>query len=381
MIPLSVPFLSGNESKYVSECINSGWISSSGSYVNIFEKKVASYVGAKYGVACMNGTVGLQISLIISGIKKSDYVLVPNLTFVASLNAIKYTGAEPILIDANQNNWQIDLDILETFLNTKTSQKNFDGKKYCVLNEDQRIIKCLMPVHVLGNMCDMQRLILIAKEHNLLVIEDSTEALGSYFKNKHAGTFGKIGVFSFNGNKIISTGGGGVMVTDDYKLAEKAKHLTTQAKISKTEYIHDEVGYNYRLVNILAAVGVAQMENFSDILIRKKNIDSFYRNKLNGLGDISFQSIESNVKNNCWLFTFKTNKSKDLINHLNSNAIEARPFWMPMNQLSMFENYTYLTKNNVSNSLYETCISVPCSSGISNNELEMVFSQIKNFYK
>ena len=215
MIPLSVPFINGNESKYVKNCLDTGWISSAGSYVETFEEKVASYVGTKYAVACMNGTVGLQISLIVSGIQESDYVLVPNLTFVASLNAIKHTGADPILIDVNQSNWQIDLNVLENFLKTNTTQKFINKTKFCVLNEDGRIIKCVMPVHVLGNMCDMEHLKSIAKNYSLLIIEDSTEALGSFFNQRHAGTFGNLGVFSFNGNKIISTGGGGLIITND----------------------------------------------------------------------------------------------------------------------------------------------------------------------
>jgi perosamine synthetase len=381
MIPLSMPFINGNESKYVKNCLDTGWISSAGSYVEMFEEKVASYVGTKYAVACMNGTVGLQISLIVSGIQKSDYVLVPNLTFVASLNAIKHTGADPILIDVDQSNWQIDLNVLENFLKTKTSLKIINKTKFCVLDEDGRIIKCVMPVHVLGNMCDMEHLKSIAKKYSLLIIEDSTEALGSFFNQRHAGTFGNLGVFSFNGNKIISTGGGGLIITNDYELAKNAKHLTTQAKISKMEYIHDEVGYNYRLVNILAAVGVAQMEQLSNILVRKKKIDSFYKKKLNGLGDINFQSISSNVNNNCWLFTFRTNKMRSLLKHLNDNGIESRPFWMPMNQLQMFKNCIYVNKSDTSGSLYETCISIPCSAGISIEQMELVYNQINNFYK
>ena len=237
-----------------------------------------------------------------------------------------------------------------------------------------------MPVHVLGNMGDMDKLQELATIYHLVIIEDSTEALGSYYKGKHAGTFGKFGVFSFNGNKIISTGGGGVIVTDDEEFAKKAKHLTTQAKVSAMEYIHDEIGYNYRLVNVLAAIGVAQMEKFPTLLENKHKMDQFYRSELQGVGDIEFQMVDTNVNANCWLFTFKTSKMRALLDYLNANEVQSRPFWMPMNQLKMFENDLYITDNNNSNKVYESSISIPSSAGISQSELETVVKTIKEFY-
>lgn len=379
MIPLSVPYIKGNEFKYVKDCLDSGWISSSGSYVNDFEDCIKSYTGSKYAVACMNGTVGLHISLVALKVSANDYVIVPNLTFVASLNAIKHAGAEPIMIDVDEKNWQIDLDLLEEFLIKKTSQKIIDGEKRCVLNDDGKQIKCIMPVHVLGNMCEMDRLLKIAYNYNLFLIEDSTEALGSFYKNKHAGTFGKLGVFSFNGNKIISTGGGGMVITDDKDLAKKIKHLTTQAKIKNDEYVHDQIGYNYRLVNVLSAIGLAQMEYFDEILMNKKKIDSFYRNKLASSNNIKFQDISQNVSNNCWLFTFRIKKMRILLKYLNENGIQSRPFWMPMNQLTMFSNNIYFSKKNISNHLYETCISIPSSPNLSNKDLNFINKKISNF--
>ena len=215
MIPLSVPKIEGNESKYVLDCLNTGWISSAGSYVNQFEDMVAKYAGAKYGVACMNGTVGLHIAQVLLDITKDDHVIAPNITFIATLNAIKYTGAQPILIDVDINNWQMDLGLLEQYLEQNTEFKTTKSGTYCFDTSTNKRVRAIMPVHVLGNIGDMDRLLAIAKKYHLDIIEDSTEALGATFKNKHAGTFGKIGVFSFNGNKIISTGGGGVIVTDD----------------------------------------------------------------------------------------------------------------------------------------------------------------------
>ena len=381
MIPLSVPLLNGNEWSYVKDCLDTGWISSAGEYVNRFEQDVANYVGAKYGVACMNGTVGLHIAQILLGIGDGDHVLVPNITFIATLNAINYSGAEPILVDVCPNSWQMDLDLLESWLHEHTEFITEKNGTSTVYRTSGKVIKAIMPVHVLGNIGDVNRLQKIAKEFNLYIIEDSTEALGSYFKGQHAGTFGQIGVFSFNGNKIISTGGGGVIVTDDEELAKRAKHLTTQAKISAMEYIHDEIGYNYRLVNVLAAIGVAQMEQFPEILKKKHFMDEFYRKNLKGVGDIEFQEVSSEVEHNCWLFTFKTNRMRDLLIYLNDNGVQSRPFWMPMNQLQMFTNCTYVSKVDNSSEIYDTCISIPSSAGISIDELETVVKKIKEFYQ
>jgi perosamine synthetase len=381
MIPLSVPKIEGNESKYVLDCLNTGWISSAGSYVNQFEDMVAKYAGAKYGVACMNGTVGLHIAQVLLGITKDDHVIAPNITFIATLNAIKYTGAQPILIDVDINNWQMDLGLLEQYLEQNTEFKTTKSGTYCFDTTTNKRVRAIMPVHVLGNIGDMDRLLAIAKKYHLDIIEDSTEALGTTFKNKHAGTFGKIGVFSFNGNKIISTGGGGVIVTDDQAIAKKARHLTTQAKISAMDYIHDEIGYNYRLVNVLAAIGVAQMETFNATLQSKASMDRFYRKHLNNVGDIKFQEIPEGTHPNGWLFTFRTSKMRQLLAYLNSNGVQARPFWMPMNQLEMFKKDIYITNANVSATVYETSISIPSSSGITNKQLQTVVETIKAFYK
>ena len=381
MIPLSVPKIEGNESKYVLDCLNTGWISSAGSYVNQFEDMVAKYAGAKYGVACMNGTVGLHIAQVLLGITKDDHVIAPNITFIATLNAIKYTGAQPILIDVDINNWQMDLGLLEQYLEQNTEFKTTKSGTYCFDTTTNKRVRAIMPVHVLGNIGNMDRLLSISKKYHLDIIEDSTEALGATFKNKHAGTFGKIGVFSFNGNKIISTGGGGVIVTDDQAIAKKARHLTTQAKISAMDYIHDEIGYNYRLVNVLAAIGVAQMETFNTTLQSKASMDRFYRKHLNNIGDIKFQQIPDGTHPNGWLFTFRTSKMRQLLAYLNSNGVQARPFWMPMNQLEMFKKDIYITNANVSANVYETSISIPSSSGITNKQLQTVVETIKAFYK
>jgi perosamine synthetase len=274
----------------------------------------------------------------------------------------------------------MDLNLLENFLEENVVIREFQGVLQSYHKPTNKRIKAIMPVHVLGNMGEMNKLMEIASKFHLDIIEDSTEALGSYFQKKHAGSFGKFGVFSFNGNKIISTGGGGVIVTNDEELAKKAKHLTTQAKVSSMEYIHDEIGYNYRLVNVLAAIGVAQMEEFPTLLESKRKMDHFYRTQLNGVGDIVFQEVSDVVDANCWLFTFKTKYMRQLLIFLNDNGVQSRPFWMPMNQLEMFKNDIFISNDNQSEQVYASSISIPSSAGISLEEMQTVVSKIKLFY-
>ena len=376
MLLLSAPNISGNEWKYIKDCLDTGWVSSVGAYVEKFEKMTAEFAGAKYAIATSSGTTALHICLILNGIESGDYVIAPNLTFVASINAIKYTNADPILIDADEHTWQMDLDLLEKFLAEETEIKN--GKS--IYKKDGRKIKAIMPVHVLGNMCDMDRLLAISKKYNLVVVEDSTEALGSYYKDKHAGTFGLLGTFSYNGNKIITTGGGGMIITDDEALAKKAKHLTTQAKSDPFEYMHDEIGYNYRLVNTAAAMGVGQMELLPQFLKRKQEIISFYKKGLEGVGDISFQKISKDVSPNWWMPTLMTERQKDVLNILNDNKMQSRPFWVPMNKLPMFKSNIYFTNDDRCDYIYKKCLSIPCSTNISDDQLASVVAKIKKVF-
>ncbi|MCX6319780.1 MAG: LegC family aminotransferase [Bacteroidetes bacterium] len=372
-IPLSVPNIAGNEWKYVKDCLDTGWISSVGSYVTQFEEMVAAFAGAKYGVAAVNGTAALHIALLLSGVKQGDYVILPNLTFVASANSIKYLNAEPLLIDADPSLWQMDLDLLEQFLEDETDIKNGD----LIYIKDGRRIGAIMPVHILGNMCDMDRFLSIVQKYPLPIVEDATEALGTTYKGKSAGTFSPLAAFSFNGNKIISTGGGGVIVTDDEALAKHAKHLTTTAKASADEYYHDEVGYNYRLVNVLAAIGVGQMELLPSFIARKKECVAYYKKELTGVGDIRFQQELPDVHTNGWLFTIQTDKQQQLLDHLNANKILSRRFWMPMNKLPMYKDCVYIQQKDNSDYIYNTCLSIPSSTSITDEELAIVVQEIK----
>lgn len=376
MVLLSGPNISGNEWKYVKECLDTGWVSSVGSFVDQFEKMAAEFAGTRYAVATSSGTTALHICLILQNIGAGDYVIAPNITFIATCNSIKYTGAEPILMDTDPETWQMDLDLLEKFLAEETEQK--EGQTF--YKKDGKRIPAIMPVHVLGNMCDMDRLLQLAEKYHLIVIEDSTEALGSYYKSRHAGSFGLLGTFSYNGNKIITTGGGGMIVTNDEALAKKAKHLTTQAKSDSFEYIHDEIGYNYRLVNVAAAMGVAQMEQLPAFIKRKKEIIAFYKNALEGIGDISFQKVMEHVNPNWWMPTIKTEKQRELLKKLNDNKLQSRPFWVPMNQLKMFRDNTYFHVNDCSDFVYKHCLSMPCSTNITDQEMEMVVKTIKSAF-
>ncbi len=376
MIPLSVPHLAGNEWRYVKDCLDTNWISSAGAYVNQFEEMLATFTGSHHAVACMNGTAALHVAMRVAGVRPGDYVIAPNLTFVATCNAITYTGAEPLLLDVDPDTWQLDLDLLESVLAERCELRD----KELIFTQDGRRIAGIMPVHVLGNMCDMERLVRLADQYGIPVVEDSTEALGSTLNGRHAGTFGRFGTSSFNGNKTISTGGGGMVFAQNAADAARLKHLTTTAKTDPLDYFHDEVGFNYRLVNILAALGVAQLEQLPDFLRAKQETDAYYRSQLNGIGDITFQQISPGVRPNNWLFTFRTAAMRALLTYLNQAGVQSRPFWTPMHELPMYAHCPYLSLHQRSRQIHATAISIPSSSGITQAERETVVMTIKKFY-
>ena len=377
MIPLSLPNLSGKEWEYVKECLDTGWISSAGSFVDRFEIEFAQYIGVESSVSVVNGTSALHVSLQLLGVKENDLVIMPNVTFVASANAISYLGASPLLIDIDESSWQMDLDLLESFLSTEC---NLDKTDKIVHKETGRNISALMIVHVQGNICDMDRLLAICNDYNLPVLEDAAEALGTMYKGQYAGTLGDIGCFSFNGNKIMSTGGGGMIVSHNSEQLKKAKHLTTTAKRDALTYFHDEIGYNYRMVNVLAALGVAQLEQLDAFIESKIKTASYYRKNLEGVGDIGFQSIQDGVVSNEWLFTITTSSMKELLEYLNNNGVMSRPFWIPMNQLPMYSKNLYINCNDISARVHDMALSIPCSTNITENDLQLVVSKIKNFF-
>ena len=377
MIPLSLPNLKGKEWQYVQQCLDTGWISTAGSFVDRFESEFASYLGLDGAVSVVNGTAALHISLQLLGVQRNDFVIMPNVTFVASANAISYTGAEPILIDIDQTSWQMDLDILETFLENHCEKNSLNE---LIHKETNRKIAALMIVHVQGNICDMDRLLRMCKKHALAVIEDAAEALGAKHNGAYAGTLGDVGCFSFNGNKIMSTGGGGMIVSHNKNYIDHAKHLSTTAKRDPLTYFHDEIGYNYRLVNVLAAIGVAQLEQLDGFIESKIATAAYYRQHLSGVGDIKFQHIQNNVVSNEWLFTIMTESMSDLLVYLNNNGVMSRPFWIPMDQLPMYEKCIYINENDVSREVHSRALSLPCSTGISEENLAEVVGKVCDFF-
>lgn len=376
MLLLSAPNLQGNEWKYVKECLDTGWISSAGSYVDAFEKAVARQTGTRYAVATSSGTAALHVALQLAGVQEGDYVILPNITFVASANSIRYLGADPLLIDIDPDNWQMDLNLLESYL-AKATEKRQDGLYHL---PDGRRIAAIMPVHVFGHIGNMHRLQYLAKAYDLTIVEDATEAMGSFFGQKHSGSFGLMGCFSFNGNKIITCGGGGMITTNNEQLALRAKHLTTQAKANPMTYYHDEVGYNYRLANVAAAIGLAQLEQLNKFVKRKREIAAFYMQHLKEIGDIGFQTVLEDSRPNWWLFSITTERQSLVLQKLNAAKMQSRPLWVPMNRLPMYAKLPYVQEHDHSAFLHRRCLSIPCSTYISDSDLERVVAEIKRCF-
>lgn len=331
-IPLSSPSIEGNEWEYVKKCLDTEWISSAGQYVNAFEEKVADYTGSKYAIACVNGTSAIQVSLRMLGVSPGDEVIVPTLTFIAPINAVYYNHAKPVFMDCDKY-YNINIEKTISFIQKETFFK--DGHTYNKLSKNK--ISAIIPVHVWGNAVWLDELLNICEERNIAILEDASESLGTYYtkgsnKDKHAGTIGRVGCVSFNGNKIISTGGGGMIITDDYNLANKAKYLTTQAKDDPVKYIHNEVGYNFRLSNIQAAIGVAQLEKLPEFLKRKRETNKFYQRNLFKMDGIKIAETPDYAHNNCWLNILQISDYKDisienLMERFTRNGIETRPVW------------------------------------------------------
>lgn len=335
-IPLHEPRFIGNEKKYLNDCIDSTFVSSVGAYVERFEKEFAHYVGSKYAIATVNGTAALHVSLLLADVQAEDEVITQPLTFVATLNAITYIDAKPVFIDVDRDTLGLSPKVLEEFLTEHCDL--IDGR--CINKKTKKCIKACVPMHTFGHPCRIDEIKRICDAWHITLVEDSAESLGSFYKGRHTGTFGKLGAFSFNGNKIITSGGGGVIVTDDESLAKRAKHLTTTAKVPhKWEYTHDTIGYNYRMPNLNAALLVAQMENLDSFLENKRELatlyDAFF--KENG---IAFIHEPSEASSNYWLqaVILKDAKERDMfLDYTNSNGVMTRPIWTLMNKLEMFK--------------------------------------------
>ena len=335
-IPLHEPLFIGNEKKYLNECIDSTYVSSVGKFVDKFEVKIAEYTGSKYAVATTNGTSALHIAFLLSDVGLGDEVITQPLTFVATCNAISYCGANPIFVDVDRETMGLSPDSLNYFLSENAVIKN----NQCFNKTTGKIIKACVPMHTFGHSCRISEIKEICDKYKIILIEDAAESLGSFYNGKHTGTFGSLGVLSFNGNKIISGGGGGCIITDNEALAKKAKHITTTAKVPhKWEYSHDMVGYNYRMPNINAALLVAQLERLENFIVSKREVAMkykfFFKNKPYG-----FVEEPVNSCSNYWLnsIIFRDKEERDLfLRETNSKGITTRPMWTLMNKLSMFQ--------------------------------------------
>jgi perosamine synthetase len=376
-IPLCVPEIRGNEWKYVRECLDTGWVSSVGRFVERFERAVADAVGARHAVATVNGTAALHVSLMLAGVEPDDEVLVPTLTFIAPVNTIRYVRAWPVFVDAQESDWQMDPDRVAFFL-----RKSCERQGGWVVNQATgRRVRAILPVHILGHPVDMDPILDLAREFGLPVIEDSTEALGVLYRGRPAGHLGDIACFSFNGNKIITTGGGGMIVTDNDAWAARARYLTTQAKDDPVEYVHGAVGYNYRLTNVQGALGVAQMEQLDQYVEAKRRIAAAYDKALADLPGIALLREPAGSFSTFWMYTVRIDASRyglgsrELLLRLEEEGIQTRPLWQPIH-LSAPHRGEPPAECPVAEALHRDALSLPCSVGLTPEEQEEVIRAV-----
>jgi len=385
MIPLCVPHIRNREWELVRQCLDSEWVSYAGSYVDQFEKELAEYVGSGYAVAAISGTSALHLALVSAGVGIDDEVLLPALSFVAPANAIRYCGAWPTFIDVSLETWQWDLDHVEGFLRHHTSRAAATGA--LINRHTGRRIAAMMPVHLLGGMADVARLVALAREFQLPLIEDAAEAFGSRWHGNGIGApvpgdggILRIVCTSFNGNKIMTTGGGGALFSNDRAVASRAKHLSTTAKTDPIEFDHDEVGYNYRLSNMAAALGVGQLAMMDQFIARKTQLAATYDRGLTGLANL-LGSLPSapHVVSNCWLYTILLNgSSRPLLKHLASHSIQSRPLWKLLPELPFLDS-CHVHSADVARMLVGNALSIPCSVGLTDGEQAQVISAIREF--
>jgi len=380
-IPLSVPHLQGNEWAYVKECLDTNWVSSGGPFVTRFERELADYVGSDYGVATASGTAALHVALLVAGVEPDDEVLVSTLTFIAPANAVRYVGAWPVFIDAEPDYWQMDPVLLADFLDTKCLWR--EGR---LINKTSgRTVKAILPVHILGHPCDMDPILEIAHKYELVVVEDATESLGARYKGRMVGHLGDVGCFSFNGNKIITTGGGGMVVTDNEAWARRAQYLTTQAKNDPVEYVHDEIGYNYRLTNVQAALGCAQLENIDQALGAKRRIAGRYLRGLQDIPGLVAMRQAPWAESIFWMFTALVDQqtygldSRSLLQALEQNSIQTRPLWQPIH-LSPAHSGCEAWGGGVAEGLHRDALSLPCSVGLSPDVQDRVIDALSSLH-
>ena len=375
-IPLSVPNLKGNELSYVTKAVETEWVSTAGSFVSDFERSVAEYVGVDRAVACQSGTAGLHTAMLVCGVTRDDMVIVPTLTFIAAVNPVRYIGAEPMFMDCDDS-LCMDPNKLESFCREECTLR--EGVLYH--NESGKRIPAVIVVHVFGNMADMERITAIADKYGLRIIEDATEALGTYYtdgslKGRFAGTIGDVGVYSFNGNKIITTGGGGMIVSRHPEMLDHAHHLTTQAKSDELNYLHDEVGYNYRLTNLQAALGVAQMEQLDGFIQTKNENHQLYRQGLENSSTMKFLGFREDIRSNCWFYSVylmdNAPLSRDeLIRRLSGMGVQCRPIWgLIHDQMPYQGSRAYQIEK--AKEYWQHIVNIPCSTNLTKEDVGYV---------
>ena len=363
MIPLSIPELAGNEWKYIKECLDTNWVSSAGSYVDMFEDKFIQYIGSKAAVVTVNGTAALHIALKVLDIQPGDEIIVPSMTFISPVNTIRYVGAEPVFVDVCRDTYVMDVNLVEELITPRT--------------------KAIIPVHIYGHPVDMDPLMDIAKKYGLYVIEDATESLGSLYKGRKTGTIGHIGCFSFNGNKIITTGAGGMLVSNEESIGARAKYLSNQTKTlaENGAFIHEEVGYNYRMPNILAAMGVAQLEAIDDKIAAKKKNAEYYTKLLSEVKGISLPVQKDWAFNVNWLYSILIEDDypidrDQLINLMKENGVECRSFFYPVHMMTPYKNCKS-SKMAVTMDITKRGINIPSSVDLSQENIEKICKLIK----
>lgn len=358
-IPVYQPSLSGREKEYVNECLDSSWISSKGKFLPLFEKGFANYIGVKHATGVCNGTVALHLALLALGIGEEDEVIVPTLTYIASVNAIKYAGATPVFADSLSDTWQLDPADLESRITPKT--------------------KAIMAVHLYGHPCEMDEIVSVCKRHNLYLIEDCAEAIGTYYKGKHVGTFGDISTFSFYGNKTITTGEGGMVVSNDDTLMDRANHFKGQGLAKYRQYWHDVIGYNYRMTNICAAIGLAQLEQVDEFLKRKRQVANWYKEFIQN-PEIQIHQEKSDCVHSYWMVSIltKNSESRDkLREELANQGVETRPVFYPVHTMPMYsQNFQ---KFKVAEDIGWRGINLPSYPGLSEGQVKMICDVINKF--
>lgn len=338
MVPLHVPTFRGNEKKYLNECIDTTFVSSVGKFVDRFEEMMVEYTGTQKAVVCVNGTNALHMAMLLVGVEREDEVITQALTFIATCNAISYIGAHPLFIDVDKDTMGLSPDAMEAWLKENAEIKG----ESCYNRRTGRRIKACVPMHTFGHPVHLDKLVEVCNRYHIELVEDAAESLGSFYKGKHTGTFGKIGAISFNGNKTITTGGGGMLLFQDEKLGNFAKHLTTQAKVPhRWEFVHDHIGYNYRMPNINAALGCAQLEEIDHILANKRETAEKYKQFFSDKENIQFFTEPEGSKSNYWLNAVLLNDNEaqlKFLEYTNDHAVMTRPVWELMNRLPMFKD-------------------------------------------